>query len=304
MTASDDKIVAFLFPGGRQQTAAARVIEDEPDIGAGDAQLPLGDRARVVELPRAKRKRGPASVLPQTSEAFDKAWSVFPDAGRRRSSRVVSWPQWVRVASAIGEAQLLGAVEAFARDPVELSKEAGACGFDRWLRWGRWEHWLAVDFKPGQLAPTVAAWDGPPAIWNAAAGRYGEPWARSWLGGCTWDAGRATLHARTGLAAERLARDLKTELAAVGVRRIVQLRDGVEVGRAQVLPNPQPIPENLVASFEESFSAQAPRDWLAICSWDRVARRILSPRDLRPDWAAGPFARWMAENGVEGCTRL
>lgn len=302
MSATDDKIVAFLFPAGRAaRESAAALALPEPE---NEPQLPLGDRPRVVELPKARKARPLAPVLPQTSDAFERAWKAYPDAGRRRSSRVEAWPQWVRVASAVGEDQLADAVVAYAADPVELTKESGAPGLHIWLKRGRWEHWLGATPVPGKISQSRVEWTGPPAIWEAAAGRYGEPWARSWLARCTWDAERATLAAPTSLAAEKLWRDLKTELAFAGVRRIITVKEGREVGQARVLANPQPIPESIVQSFRETFTAAAPREWLDACSWERRSSTILSPRDLRPEWAAGPFAAWARQAGVMGWRRV
>lgn len=141
--------------------------------------------ATVTQLAEhvAMRKRE-RSIIPQTSEAFEKAWGAFPEEGRRRSSKIESWPQWKIVIRSISEAELLSAVIAFSNDPKERSREHGPPGFHRWLKWGRWEHWLnQVVETPKLQAPRFPDESLRASFYE----RFSDPRARAWFDRTTWD---------------------------------------------------------------------------------------------------------------------
>jgi len=78
---------------------------------------------------------------------------------------------------------------------------------------------------PAQGANLKSGWDGPPEILALAAGRFGPDYVASWLAPCGWQAApERTILARTALAAERLRRDFRRELDAMGVAVAVARR--------------------------------------------------------------------------------
>jgi hypothetical protein len=183
-------------------------------------QLPLADEPRVATTHR----RSPVS--PDTSQAFERAWSTYAGLDSyRRSTRRKSWPAWVTVASVVGEDKLEAAVGAWSRDPMARQSAArmGAPGFQVWLGQGRYEPFLEV---AAPQAPVVAR-TVPDEVWNAVAGRWGPDYAASWLHEARMSERRAgTLVVRAKLGADKLLRDCKRELAAAGVSAIAASRDG------------------------------------------------------------------------------
>ena len=73
---------------------------------------------------------------------FEKAWAVFPESGKRRSSRRISALAWARASLVVGEAALLAAVRRYVAEDPDLDGYAGAPGFHRWLNDDRWEYWV------------------------------------------------------------------------------------------------------------------------------------------------------------------
>ena len=212
MTAAD-RLAEFL---GAPPSNIVHLADHRP----AQPQLPLTDEPRVVTAHR----RSP--VAPDTSQAFERAWSVYAALDSyRRSTRRKSWPAWVTVASVVGEETLEGAVGAWTRDPLARQSAArmGAPGFQVWLGQGRYEPFLKV---AAPQAPLVAR-TVPDEVWNAVAGRWGPDYAASWLHEARMSERRAgTLIVRNGLAAERLLRECKRELADAGVTSIAASRDG------------------------------------------------------------------------------
>ena len=222
MSRADPRVLAFLRP----VDAPTQPLPPEPTARPRATELPLGDASRVVELP--KRRRAPPAVMPSTSPSFERAWTHYAELdGLKRSTRRLSWPQWVIVARVHGEAVLEAAVATFIRDPKarETAARCGAPGFQVWLRQGRYEHYLSV----GEPAPVAkpATRTVPDEIFNAVSRRWGADYATSWLSGAKMSQSHpGTLITATGISADRLARECKTVLGAVGVNRIVGVRDG------------------------------------------------------------------------------
>ena len=110
-------------------------------------------------------------------DLFAKAWSAFPETGRRRSSKQQGRTVWRKAAKAAGgDGRLLAAVRAFA-DSDDARRDGGAFvqGFHRWLRDGRWEHFLPPDGPPAPgLLPLV---EDP---WPKRLRNYADPKNREW----------------------------------------------------------------------------------------------------------------------------
>jgi hypothetical protein len=148
-------------------------------------RLDLGDKPVVVPPKRAKRA---TVVVPDTSAAFDRAWAVYPDDAHRSTKRL-SWPQWVLVAGVIGEPRLEAAVLAYVRDPKEREQRArcGAPGFQVWLRQGRWEHWLDAE-APAPVKVAAAATFPDAELRDSFFARFKDERARRWFDRSGWDA--------------------------------------------------------------------------------------------------------------------
>lgn len=119
-----------------------------------------------------------------TSPHFEKAWLSFPKKGRLRSSKTQAFAEWKRVAPKVGKDALVSAVEKYAREDEDARGDGGPPAFHRWLKWGRWEHWLP---DPEQAAVDVARRFPDATIRTKVVAALGEPWAFSWLDGCTYD---------------------------------------------------------------------------------------------------------------------
>ncbi len=129
------------------------------------------------------RKKATPPLLPNTSDAFKRSWSAFPEIGRKRSSTAESWPEWQKVAKHLGEATLEAAVSGYAKDEASRT-EAGAPGFHRWLKWARWEHYL----QSGPTPCTVVKREFPDAALRADFfERFADERARRWLDRCELD---------------------------------------------------------------------------------------------------------------------
>lgn len=164
------------------------VVAENPALLAAEAvkkqslKPPEEDKSRVEKTLEPNGSVAP----PNGSAAFDRAWSAFPEAGRRRSSRKKSLPQWRSIArSAAGEARLLATVEGFAESD-EAKRDGGRFvpAFDRWLRDGRWEHYL-----PSPMS--AASTEDPADVWRRrsrafVANRY---WNRLEWGAAPGEAG-------------------------------------------------------------------------------------------------------------------
>jgi hypothetical protein len=70
--------------------------------------------------------------------------------------------------------------------------------------------------RPAGPAP---AWNGPPEIREFVVQRHGEDYARSWLDPCRWgeEGDQRVIVPATNIAAEKLNRDVRRELAELGV---------------------------------------------------------------------------------------
>lgn len=99
--------------------------------------------AKVVPL-RARQHRH--AIAPGL--LFEQAWAIYPESGRRRSSRRLSAPEWARAACDCGEEELLSAVRKYVAEDKDYKKEFGAPGFHRWLSLARWESWLSEVAAP------------------------------------------------------------------------------------------------------------------------------------------------------------
>lgn len=87
---------------------------------------------------RLYHQSGPVAAGPM----FETAWAVWPEAGKRRSSRRLGVMAWARAALACGERELLAAVQRAVREDPDLDSIVGAPGFHKWLDAARWEYWL------------------------------------------------------------------------------------------------------------------------------------------------------------------
>lgn len=130
--------------------------------------------AKVVPLFKDARANRPAM-----SREFEQAWLAYPESGRLRSSKKLSLPEWSRVASEIGEPDLLVRVRRYASEDKDHRKECGAPGFHRWLKWGRWEHWAPI---APRLVEAPKFFD--PALRAAFAASFADEKARRWFDRC------------------------------------------------------------------------------------------------------------------------
>lgn len=227
---ADPRVLAFLRP----VDAPTQPLPPETTARPRTAELPLGDASRVVELP--KRRRAPPAVMPSTSPSFERAWTHYAELdGLRRSTRRLSWPQWMIVARVHGEAVLEAAVAAFIRDPKarETAARCGAPGFQVWLRQGRYENFMGANSAPTPEQTTART--VPDHIFAAVAGRFGEGAAISYLHKARMSEKRpGALVAGTAYAADWLARYCSASLSAAGVTLIVALRENVVTARHEI----------------------------------------------------------------------
>lgn len=133
--------------------------------------------SNVVAL-KIKRRR----VLTTTSEAFEEAWTLFPDTGRLRSSRKDAYPEWITVAAEIGEEALVECVRRYATLDKDHRRECGAPAFHRWLNWGRYEHWM----PPPPPPVVVQIFENAPLRASFFA-RFKDQRARDWLDAGSWN---------------------------------------------------------------------------------------------------------------------
>jgi hypothetical protein len=186
MSRADPRVLAFLTSDKQiPSVGATNVI---PITDARPRELPLGDPPRVVELP--KRRRAPPAVSPDTSPSFERAWTHYATLdGLRRSTRRLSWPQWVIVARVHGEAALEAAVGVFVQDPTarEQAAKYGAPGFQVWLRQGRWEHYLGEQAAPTFEAPTAPRVFPDSSLRASFRLRFPDERAHRWFDRCGWD---------------------------------------------------------------------------------------------------------------------
>lgn len=163
---------------------------------------------RKLNKQRAGRKH---SLFPTTSPAFNRAWAIFPESGRRRSSTIESWPAWQDVAKQLGEEKLEQAVKAYAAHE-DSRKECGAPGFHRWLKMGRWEHYLSKQEPP---KPTEHRFPDE-ALRESFFAKVKDERARRWFDRCTLE-GKILVHPGWALRAEWVERFLWPWLEANGL---------------------------------------------------------------------------------------
>lgn len=97
----------------------------------------------AVEAAPPRRLKGEAHLRGRPSEAFRKAWDLYPQKGRTRSSMGEAFRQWPAAVKEVGsEEQLIAAVGRYAQSP-EANKEDGEYvpGFHRWLKNNRATHY-------------------------------------------------------------------------------------------------------------------------------------------------------------------
>ena len=145
--------------------------------------------------------------VPIRQADFDRFWAAYP----RKVGRGAARKAFARAVRLIGEPEPLAAMLAALqrvrpswRDPEFIPHPA------TWLNEERWSDGDAV-----AAAAPAPPWPGPAAFRIAALQAMGEDYVRSWLDPCGWRNGpdRHVL-ARTGLAADRLRRDLPGLLAS------------------------------------------------------------------------------------------
>ena len=138
---------------------------------------------RKHNLAKVPRKKAPPPLLPVTSDAFKRAWSSFPEVGRKRSSTAESWPEWQRISARLGEPNLEAAVARYAAS-TDSRTDAGAPGFHRWLKWARWEHYLGEE---AVAAPAVERLFPDAELRAKFFERFADERARRWLDRCELD---------------------------------------------------------------------------------------------------------------------
>lgn len=129
----------------------------------------------VVRLSAKRAKTVKAFAM---GPIFESAWSAYPESGRRRSSRLLSAPEWAKCILHIGDGDLLEAVARYAKEDTDHRKDCGAPAFHRWLAWGRWESWLAEEAtKPKEFAD--------PVLRGAFQEQFSDARARAWFDECS-----------------------------------------------------------------------------------------------------------------------
>lgn len=149
------------------------------------------------------------------SPLFNRGWEAFPETGRKRSSRKVSWPEWQKAAYQIGEERLLGAIVRYTAQDKDHRKECGAPGFDRWLKWARYETWdqeiIAIPANTHRFPDDAAR--------EAAISRFGGDFVSVYLDPCELDG--TTIIARTDFAIKKMMehRNFWKEFGFSGMRK-------------------------------------------------------------------------------------
>jgi hypothetical protein len=158
-------------------------------------------------------------IVPQKSgrkaadEAFEAAWTAYPHV-RGRSSKTKSLAEWRKLDETTRQA-LPAAIARFRAESKDAKGECGAAAMERWLRDAKFLDWMV---GPALLDVPCEPWPGPSEFRADVVAQHGEEFARSYLDPSGWKNGsdRHVL-ARTGMAADRMARELRPILAKHGI---------------------------------------------------------------------------------------
>lgn len=170
---------------------------------------PRGDTS-VTQIGKIKGKLNTQSAR-EPDEAFERARLAYPETGVRgvsgeRSGRE-AWDD--EVAAGADRETLVSACAAYAGAPGDWGASGRPKAFHNFLKTGAWR-----DYRQSRLARVDhQVWSGPREARTAFAALLGDDWPRVWLDPCGWSELDREILARTGVAAERIARDGRRVLA-------------------------------------------------------------------------------------------
>jgi uncharacterized protein YdaU (DUF1376 family) len=199
--------------GGRK-TAELNTKANENKVGEGS-------QAEAIEKDNDSKEGAKAPLSPKGDakgkypEAFETCWKAYPHV-KGRSSKPKSFAQWRRIPTET-RSRLPVAIERYSANGREPKEDCGAPAMDRWLRDGRYLDWLEEDASTAlrKILPFADE-----EIRNAIVSAKDEPFVRSWLDPCGWDAENRIIVPHSGLAATKLraevARIIEARKASIG----------------------------------------------------------------------------------------
>lgn len=204
-------------------------------IGKEDSQVKHSGRARAGEAPGSAG----AAAEPTADDRFEAVLAGWASKAPERASRPMALAAWAAVLdrTALSPERLAAAaLRAVAKDP-DFGRNR-AMNLHRWLAEDRWEPWLAeVEAGPAAAERARAAagmgpapWGGPPEVREAVLAAMGPAGCASYLDPSGWREDGRMIVARTSFALDRLRRDAREALAALGVG--VELRNRGETSGA------------------------------------------------------------------------
>lgn len=195
--------------------------EPEPDKER-EANASAGSQAMPTLLDHGEPEAVTAKAAPWSADPnFAAAWAACTDKGRTRSSRKAAWAEWRKALRAAPGPVLAAAMARYVAGDDD-AKRTGGPGFHIWLKDAKFEHWIGAPYAP-DFAP--AAFNGPAALRESVVALMGEPFARSWIDPCRWDAENRTLIARNGYAASKLNTELEAWMTRNKVKAAVLMQE-------------------------------------------------------------------------------
>jgi hypothetical protein len=164
----------------------------------------------------SQRAREPSADLEAVFGAIEAA---YPRLGLGFTDRSAAWAALQRLAAeGVDVSALPDAARRYAADPILRKRDFGPVALQRWLSEGRYRGWLIGD----DTGPAAQAESDPAAVLPtdvaAVFSARDLAWRRSWLRGAVWRDGERRLQLRTGMAVERVDRELGPSLRAIGVQ--------------------------------------------------------------------------------------
>lgn len=158
----------------------------------------------------------PSAVAKATEPPADfmEAWKGYPHV-KGRSSRADTFTAWRKLDRA-GRSALPAAVAAFASHERQRQKridDPGPPAMERWLKRRLFDQWVAVE-QPDLIR---VSFDGPPELRAEIAVFAGDGFASAYVDTAHWLDSPPTLLTRTGVAADRLRREVGHLLRRRGV---------------------------------------------------------------------------------------
>ncbi len=233
----DNDDAARVLSGARHDANGAN--GDTKPRGNGDSCAANGDRGVTQSIREKENSSANALSNARSNAKRDEVCSAWQRVAPDRVSRPKVARAWqAQLAKGVSSDDLAAAAFSYlASDEVKR----GYCkDLHVWLYDERWrarlgtpptsaKRSLAEESSPA-VSRETPKWSGPPEVREVPLRRFGvavgEPFAKSYVDPCGWDAVRRVLLARTRIAAERLEREIGRELRMAGVAAIGVIEQG------------------------------------------------------------------------------